>query len=60
MVKFISARKGYIFALTELGVEQPRIRAKFNKDHSLYKQYQRCVPVSWVEKGWVKEIKGRK
>ncbi len=54
-VKWIKANKGCNFALTELGLELPRIRAKYTGDTR--KQYETAVPASWIENGYVHEVR---
>lgn len=60
MVSYIKAKEGYKYALTELGFEDSRIRAKFDPSSKLYKQFQYQVPSSWIDKGYVKEVKDGK
>lgn len=56
MVNYIKAKQGYKFALTEFGLEQAHVRAKFEEKHPLFSQYQKSVPKAWVEKGYVEEV----
>lgn len=57
MNKTVKARPDHKFVLTELGFEESRIRAKYKENSAMRKQYESCVPVGWIEKGWVKEVK---
>lgn len=54
---FIRAKEGYKFSLTEFGVEEPRIRTKFETGSVTLAQYEKAVPKSWIDKGYVKEVK---
>ena len=56
-MKWIKAKDGNKFTLTAFGAEDSRIRAKYEIHHPNYKQYQKSVPSSWIEKGYVKEVK---
>ena len=56
MVKYIKAKQGYKFVLTEFGLEQSHVRAKYEDKHPLNKQYKRSVPQAWIEKGYVEEV----
>lgn len=51
------AADGYKFSLTALGANFTYVRVKFLKTCKTYKRYQHCVPVNWVEKGYVVEVK---
>ena len=53
----LTARKGMKWALTELGAEQPRVRAKFEVNSPHNKVYEKVVPSSWYKKGYVIEVK---
>lgn len=57
MVKYVSAKRGNRFILTELGFEQARVRGKFNSERVEHLKYRHHVPASWVEKGYVVEVK---
>ena len=57
MVRYAHAKKGHRFCLTERGLEESRVRAKFNVESPIYKQYQVCVPRTWLVKGYVVEVK---
>lgn len=59
MVNFSQAKPGKKWALTEYGLEQPRIRAKFKEGTTEAKRYERSVPYSWVLKGYVEEVDRR-
>ena len=54
-VKWIRAEKGCVFALTELGLELPRIRAKYKDNYD--KKYETAVPETWVENGYVRQVR---
>lgn len=51
------ARPGYEYRLTGYGLEFSRIRVKFEKNYVNRKQYEKKVPVSWLENGYVTESK---
>lgn len=55
-VRFQKAKHGYQFVLTEFGMEVSNIRAKFS-DTNKKNQYLHSVPVSWITKGYVVEVK---
>jgi hypothetical protein len=57
MVTYKAAKKGYKWALTGTGFELGRVRNKFEKDYPQRTLYEKKVPVSWFEKGWVVEMK---
>lgn len=57
MCKWVYSKAGYKFILTELGLEDSRIRAKFNSDYERKLNYEKTVPESWVKKGYVTEVK---
>lgn len=57
MVKYIKAKQGYKFVLTEFGSEQPHVRGKYNRADGKYnKMYDTSVPQAWVEKGYVEGV----
>ncbi len=56
MIKWIKAKEGYIYELTEIGSADGRVRAKF-ENPSQYKQYSKTVPHSWIENKYVREVK---
>lgn len=56
-MKWIRAKEGHRYTLTALGAEDSRIRAKYEISNPNYSQYQRSVPSSWIDKGYVEEVK---
>ncbi len=56
MCIYIKAGEGKKFELTELGEQDPRIRAKFQDDYKNKKQYEYKVPEKWILQGLVKEV----
>lgn len=56
MVTYKKARLGFKFVLTERGLEDSRIRAKYSETYSNRQQYEKSVPSSWVERELVKEV----
>ena len=54
---WVNAKFGYKWALTELGLEDSRIRSKFEEKFGNKKQYEQAVPKTWIEKGLVQEVK---
>lgn len=54
MVTYKKAGPGKKWVLTELGLEQGYVRAKYEVSNSNRKQYEQVVPQSWVSKGYVK------
>lgn len=56
-VEWKKARIGYKWALTELGLEITRVRSKYEKNYVNRKAYEQKVPVTWVEVGYVREVK---
>lgn len=57
MAEWKKARIGYHWVLTDYGLEFTRVRSKFEKNYVHRDQYAVRVPLSWVEKGYVKESK---
>lgn len=57
MVKYKSAKLGYKFVLTEKGFEVPRVRGKFEKNSPHRSIYEKKLPASWYDNGWVTETK---
>ena len=55
MNKTVRVTEGKEWCLTPLGLEQPRVRAKFELSSEYRYAYLLSVPLSWVEKGYVKE-----
>ena len=55
MVVYRKASEGKKWILTELGGEQPRIRAKFENRNPNAILYAKSVPDSWVKSGYVVE-----
>lgn len=53
---FIRAKEGYKFALTQIGFETPRIRAKFDAASSSKARYEKAVPKSWLDNDYVVEV----
>lgn len=56
-VKYAKAQSGNRFVLTELGFENPRIRAKYEESGKYSTLYKYTVPTAWVDKGYVQEAK---
>ena len=56
MVNFVRCKEGNKWSLTELGMEESRIRAKYEEHSVCRKQYEQIVPKSWVERGYVVEV----
>lgn len=54
---FIRAKEGYKFSITAFGAEESRIRTKFEIGSTTLLQYEKAVPKSWIDKGYVKEVK---
>ena len=54
--KWVNAKPGKKFVLTELGGENARIREKYKAGYSNRLLYEQKVPVNWVEKGYVREV----
>lgn len=52
---WVRASKGCKFALTELGFELERIRAKY--EGKTRKQYETSVPKGWIDNGYVHEVR---
>lgn len=57
MVVYSRSRNGYKYAITALGLEQRRIRAKYEYENAMKHSYEHCVPTKWVESGYVEEVK---
>lgn len=55
-VKFVRAREGKKFVLTAAGGEISRIRAKFETTYERKFVYEKTVPQSWVDNGYVREV----
>lgn len=58
MNTYVKAKKGYKFVPTEKADD--RVRAKYdevNGTPSLVKRHKYNVPSSWLEKGYVQEVK---
>ena len=56
MTVYSYAKEGYKFAPSESAKNLGRVTAKFSPDSRMRKQYEKVVPVSWVEKNWVIEV----
>ena len=56
-MKPVVAKDGYKFAISEFGLEHGHVRRRFEETSMLKKQYERSVPESWIEKGYVEEVK---
>ena len=56
-VKYVKVKEGHKFQLTPLGIEQPKVRAKYEVETPLKKRYEVSAPSSWIEKGWIVEVK---
>lgn len=57
MVKYVKAKEGCKFVITESGFEQPHIKQKYDKNYKYTVNYEHTVPSSWVGNGFVKEVK---
>lgn len=57
MVTYKEARPGYKWALTLNGLEISRIRAKFEKASLNRVQYEKKVPTTWADNGYVREVR---
>jgi len=55
-VKYKKAGIGKMFAITEFGLEHSYVRDKFVQGFKLRYKYQKSVPETWVEKGYVTEV----
>lgn len=49
-------KAGYKWALTELGIEIGRVRAKFELGYKQRALYESRCPKSWVDAGYVREV----
>ena len=56
MTRYVYSGLASKFVLTELGFEKAHIRSKYEAGYKRRSYYEKCVPVSWVEKGFVKEV----
>lgn len=56
MNKYINAKLGRKWTPTLVGLEQGKVRAKYELDSKSRQQYEKQVPASWVEKGYVQEV----
>ena len=56
-VHYVHSKKGYEFKITFLGRRVKSIAAKYVEGTMAHKQYQHCVPRSWVTNGYVEEVK---
>lgn len=57
MPNYVKAKYGYKFVLTVRGLEESRVRSKFEITNPNYKLYCKAVPRLWLEKGYVVEVK---
>lgn len=57
MCEFAYLQPGYHWELTAAGKAIGRVSAKFEETNKNYKHYQKSVPKSWLEKGWVTMVK---
>lgn len=55
MGKYVKARPGYKFTLTELGFDLPKIRAKYDPEY-YDRRFEGSVPEKWIRDGYVKEV----
>lgn len=55
--KYIYAKDGFKFVLTELGMEINKARSKYEDGFRNKPQYEKMVPVGWVKSGWVKQVR---
>ena len=55
-VKFVKVSEGKKFVLTEDGMAIPRIRAKYEVTYERKFVYEKTVPQSWVDRGYVVEV----
>lgn len=56
-VQYKHARPGYRWVLTMWGLEQPRVRAKFENSYINKASYEQAVPTTWVRLDYVREEK---
>ena len=56
-VKYQKAKEGYKFALTPDGLNDSRIRAKYEENAKMRKRYECSVPITWIEQGLITEVK---
>lgn len=56
MVKYSRPKEGYKYAITEVGMKEPKIRTKY-VGGPMKLSYERCVPTKWLEMGYVEEVK---
>ena len=57
MVMYAHTRPGYKFQLTYTGRKVKAIADKYRDGSIVYKQYQHCVPRTWITNGYVEEVK---
>ena len=57
MNNVLHARKGMKWVLTQAGLEESRVKAKFEVNSPTYKAYSKAVPAVWFQKGYVVEVK---
>ena len=55
-VKFAKAKSGKKFVLTASGGAIPRIRAKYEVTYERKFVYEKTVPQSWIDNGYVREV----
>lgn len=55
--KWMNAKEGYKWTLSDFGRRDLRIAAKFEDDYCNKAQYERKVPESWFRFGYVKQVK---
>lgn len=56
MVTYVLANSGKHFVITELGMEKPHIRAKYERKSKRKNAYESAVPKVWLTSGYVKEV----
>lgn len=57
MNNVLHARKGMKWVLTQAGLEQGRVRVKFEENSPHKKAYEKAVPANWYKKRYVVEVK---
>lgn len=55
-ITYKKAQKGMKFCLTLFGAEKEYVRSHFECGFKNKSMYERKVPVTWVEKGYVMEV----
>lgn len=55
MTEYVHSENGKIFVLTEKGMADSRIRAKYTEGPQFQEKYQRVAPKRWLNEGFIKE-----